>query len=112
VQALIRRWNMAEGNFGGGGSVRWSVIVDDDEREDPQKKTEFKECERGCEAHGVDKVHDPDFLVAVRVPGITTTGDFLKWLRRQGNLSVQNGAATFRLPIRDDDAKQISVRWK
>jgi hypothetical protein len=105
---------MAEGNFGGGGSVRWSVIVDDDEREDPQRKTKFKECERGCEAEGVDKVHDPDFLVAVRVPGIETPADFVKWLRngKLGNLAVHNGAATFRLPIREDDAKQISVRWK
>jgi hypothetical protein len=105
---------MAEGNFGGGGSVRWSVIVEDDERDDPQKKTEFKECERGCEAHGVDKIHDPDFLVAVRVPGIKTQADFVKWLRdtKRGSLDVKNGAATFRLPIRDDDSKQISVRWK
>src|SRR5688572_3081088 len=105
---------MAEGNFGGGGSVRWSVVVEDDERDDPKRKTEFKECERGCEAHGVDKVHDPDFFVAVRVPGIKSSADFLEWLRDgdRGNLAVQDGAATFRLPIRDDDAKQISVRWK
>ena len=105
---------MAEGNFGGGGSVRWSVIVDEDDREDPQKMTELSKGERGCQAHGVDKCHDPDFSVAVRVPGIETTADFVKWLKdaKRGGLKVKDGAATFRLPIREDDSKQISVRWK
>lgn len=105
---------MAEGNFGGGGSVRWSVVVEDDERKDPFRKTTFTRCAKGCQAHGVDKVHDPDFVVAVKVPGVTTLDEFVNWLRdgERGSLAMKDGAATFRLPIQDDDAKQISVRWK
>jgi hypothetical protein len=50
----------------------------------------------------------------VKVPGIDNSAAFVKWLRdaKRGNLAVKDGAATFRLPIRDDDPKQISVRWK
>jgi hypothetical protein len=112
---------MAEGNFGGGGSVRWAVNVDDDEREDPRKKTKFTERAKGCRARGVDKVHDSHFIVTLNVPGIDSQNDFVKWLRddKQGNLTVRGGMATFRLLIDhndngndEDDPKQICVRWK
>jgi len=104
---------MADGSFGGGGSVRWAVTVDDDERDDPVKKTKFTSRAKGCRFKGVDKTHAPDFVVAVKVPGITRRDDFVRWLLddTKGKLCVRGGAARFRLPIRDDD-KQISVRWK
>jgi hypothetical protein len=105
---------MAEGHFGGGGSVRWAVTVDDDERDDPVKKTTFTTRAKGCRFKGVDKTHSDDFVIAVKVPGITGRHEFVKWLldEAQGNLCVRGGAARFRLAIRDDDDKQISVRWK
>jgi hypothetical protein len=104
---------MAEGMFGGGGSVRWAVIVDDDERDDPVKKTTFTTRAKGCRFKGVDKTHSDDFVIAVKVPGIANRHEFIKWLLddRQGRLLVRGGAARFRLPIQDDE-KQISVRWK
>lgn len=102
---------MAEGIFGGGGSVQWAVIVDDDEREDPVKKTTFTSRARGCRLHGVDKTHGEDFTIAIKVPGVTTGKDFVKWLETYGKLCVRGGAARFRLPIQNDN-KQISVRWK
>ena len=104
---------MAEGIFSGGGSVRWAVIIDDDERDDPVKKTTFTERPKGCRFKGVDKHHADDFTIAVKVPNISSRQDFIKWLLddEQGRLTVRGGAARFRLPIRNDD-RQISVRWK
>jgi hypothetical protein len=105
---------MADAVFGGGGSVRWALHVDDDERDDPDKKTTFTSRARGCKCKGVDKNHSDDFMIAVRVPNIANRHEFIEWLldERQGNLYVRGGAARFRLPIRDDDEKQITVRWK
>ena len=104
---------MAEGIFGGGGSVRWAVTVDDDEREDPVKKTKFTTRAKGCRFKGVDKVHSNDFAIAVKVPNIASREDFIRWLLddTKGKLCVRGGAARFRLPIQDDN-RQISVRWK
>jgi hypothetical protein len=104
---------MAEGSFAGGGSVRWAVTVDDDERDDPVKKTTFTTRAKGCRFKGVDKTHSDDFVIKVKVPSITSRAEFVRWLLddTQGRLGVRGGTASFRLPIRDDD-KQISVRWK
>ena len=105
---------MAEGKFGGGGSVRWAVTIDDEERDDPDKKTIFTKRAKGCRFRGVDKTHAPDFMIAVKVPHISSRDEFVKWLLddTQGNLCFRGAAARFRLPIQKDDDKQISVRWK
>jgi hypothetical protein len=103
---------MAEGNFGGGGSVQWALKVDDDERDDPRKRTKHTNSQRGCLCKGVDKCpNGTHFVIAVKVPDIANRQDFIKWLLSEGGLTVRRGAARFQLPIQDD-AKQISVRWK
>jgi len=103
---------MADAHFGGGGSVQWTLQVDDDERDDPVKKTEHTaKPEKGCTCRGVDKViHGTHFGVAVKVPGIKSERDFIKWLTGDGDLTVRDGAASFRLPIQSDP-DQITVRW-
>jgi hypothetical protein len=104
---------MADAHFGGGGSVNWELRVDDDEREDPDKRTTHMErARRGCTCRGVDKViHGTHFVVSVKVPEITNRHDFIQWLLGDGELKVRNRTARFRLPIQKDP-NQISVRWK
>jgi hypothetical protein len=104
---------MADAVFGGGGSVQWALSVDDDERDDPVKRTEHKaKRTRGCTCRGVDKIVDGTyFSVAIRVPHVNSREEFIEWLRNEGQLRFRNGAARFQLPIQEDP-NQISVRWR
>lgn len=106
---------MAEGNFGGGGSVKWALHINDDERVQPPKKTVFDQsAAKGCRVSGVDKDCDEHFAVSITVPGITDENDFVAWLQSNngGRLVVRSGTATFRLARDEGNDRQIRVRWK
>lgn len=107
---------MAEGNFGGGGSVKWALDINDDERGNVAgKKTHFDQsAAKGCKVNGIDKDCDTHFQVSVTVPGITSPGDFVAFLLdpARGNLTVGGHTAKFKLARDEDDDRQIKVRWK
>lgn len=107
---------MAEGNFGGGGSVKWALDVDDDERGNvPGKQTNFNQsAAKGCTVTGVDKKCGTHFQVSIKVPGIKSTGDFLTYLLdvSKGHLMVGGETAKFQLPRDEGDDRQINVSWK
>lgn len=103
---------MAEGNFGGGGSVHWNVKVNN---ADPEEKKWPDSPPNGARRRaGVDQEHGDSFSVTVAPPGATFSNEdeFIAWLRSTGQLDVpKNGTATFVVEIDRSGGDQVQIRW-
>ena len=95
----------AEGIFDGGGSVRWSVVVDEDDDRQSESKPEGP---KGRKSKGVDKNPKTYFRVIFRVP--TDAAQRATFLAQFAGFVVDRNEVEVRLPIaRVDD--QIKVKW-
>jgi hypothetical protein len=95
-----------EGSFDGGGSVRWEVIVEED---DDRQGHSVPHGATGRKSNGVDKRpgHGKYFRVVMKVP--TAAGPRAAFLR-QFNVPEVNGTIEVRLPLERIE-KQIRVKW-
>jgi hypothetical protein len=94
-----------EGSFDGGGSVRWEVVVaEDDDRRGSSVPVE----ETGRKSKGVDKRAGTYFRVLLKAPEEEPArqqflDQFAPW--------VQGDTVEVRLPLSKTQAKQIRVKW-
>jgi hypothetical protein len=100
-----------DANMGGGGSVKWSVNVDNVDN-DPLETG----CEDGNPGHHRQKGRDKDgvpgtdaFTISIKVPGTKTQAQFLTDL--QGADLSEAGRIKFPLPIEKNTPDQIRIRW-
>jgi hypothetical protein len=91
-----------EGNFDGGGSVRWEVNTTDDDGDKFQTHTEGPKRD----TQGVDKQHGSQFKIVMKVPEDGSAAAFLA----QFNVAPVDGRIEVSLN-RERRAKQISVQW-
>jgi len=101
---------MPDGNFGGDGSVRWEVKVDEDERSNHVNKSQLVQTDTGCVASGVEKKYGSHFILTLKVPGVTDDKSFFEFLTKSGDLDVRDDTVTFKLKI-EKTPRQISVHW-
>jgi hypothetical protein len=101
------------GTFDGGGSVRWEVVtVDDDGEVMDVRGRKFKVVEetyhdKGRRNSGVDKHHDRDFRIIMKVPEDRKEREaFLA----QFKVLEQSGFVEVRLPIAKA-TKQVQIKW-
>ncbi len=93
------------GNFDGGGSVRWSVVVEED---DDRKGESKPEGDKGRKSSGVDKRNKTYFRVVFKAP--SNPAQRRTFLDQFASYVVSGDEVEVRLPIADVD-KQIKVRW-
>jgi len=103
----------AGGDFAGGGSVMWEIVTIEDDGEvmdvkgKKRKVVEESYHQKGRRNAGVDKKHDTDFRVILKVPeGRAEREKFLA----QFKVEERNGFVEVRLPIAKTP-KQVQVKW-
>ena len=93
-----------EGSFDGGGSVRWQVVVEEDDGAQSESVPEGA----GRKSKGADKKAKKYFRVLMKAPKSEPErqqflDQFAEW--------VKNDTVDVRLPLSDEVEKQIRVRW-
>lgn len=94
-----------EGIFDGDGSVRWTVVVDED---DDRKGESKPDGERGRRSKGVDKKCKTYFRVVFKVP--TDPAQKQAFLEQFSSFVVRDDEVEVRLPIAKVE-EQIRVKW-
>jgi len=103
-----------DANAGGGGSVYWSVDVNngDDSNINCAKDSSGHHHQRGKDRDGGP---GENFTVTIRIPQGEQPNVYLGNLRNAINVTPDNGHVTFTVPIEDlgptDDHKQINIKW-
>lgn len=100
---------MAHGEFGGNGSVQWSINVADHAKYDHTFSKEDGHYHAGLDqSAGTTPGHD--FTVSLKPPNGMTAGAFKSALAN-GGLSVKGGRVIFKVPIEKGIKGQIRVGW-
>ena len=104
-----------DSNTGGGGSVYWSVDVNngDDSKITSVKDSNGHHHQRGKDKDGVPGVDY--FTVTIRIPQGQQPNVYLGNLRNAIQVTLDNAHVTFPVLIEDlgpgDDHKQINITW-
>lgn len=94
-----------QGAFDGDGSVRWEVVVDQD---DDRKSESTPVDATGRKSKGVDKQHKTYFRVVFKVPEDAVQKQ--QFLSQFAGFVVSGNEVEVRLPILKT-ATQIKVKW-
>ena len=102
---------MGEGNFGGDGSVKWDVTVDQEGAFRPGNPNPGGR--HTCD--GTDVRHGPGFTVRVKPPRGTSPQQFLDQLRN-GGMRVVGGRVEFTVGVEDTPVgqgtpQQVQIEW-
>ena len=93
-----------EGSFDGGGSVRWQVVVE----EDDGGQSESVPVGAGRKSKGVEKKAKKYFRVLMKAP--TSQPERQQFLDQFAEW-VKADTVEVRLPLSDEVEKQIRVKW-
>jgi hypothetical protein len=99
---------MGEGQFGGDGSVKWTI---DNSNDDPGKFSHVPPSAGNPKRQvvGVDQTYGDDFVVSLRPPSGMTAAQFKTQLET-GGLTIVAGRVQLRVPI-ENAARQVVVGW-
>jgi hypothetical protein len=99
---------MGEGQFGGDGSVKWTI---DNSNDDPGKFSHVPPSvgNPSRKVSGVDQTYGDNFVVSFRPPAGMTAAQFKTHLET-GGLTIVGGRVELRVPI-EKLARQIVVSW-
>ena len=91
---------MGYGEYGGGGSVKWKIDVDD----------ETKRGEKRVSAFGRDAKKTTNFRVSLEYPTMAAAKRDLERLKKDG-LTVRGNKIIFEVPVQPLNEDQIRVEW-
>ena len=91
---------MGYGEYGGGGSVKWKIDVDD----------ETKRGEKRVSAVGRDAKKTTNFRVSLEYPTMAAAKRDLERLKKDG-LTVKGNKIIFEVPVQPSNEDQIRVEW-
>jgi hypothetical protein len=90
---------MGYGEYGGGGSIAWTVDVDDESNSGKKRAT----------ASGYDPKNTDTFTVTLRYPNAGAADTDLG--RLKGEIKVVGSEITFTVPVQAKNTKQIKIEW-
>jgi hypothetical protein len=102
---------MAEGNFGGGGSVKW--MIKSDELKSPADLSVTNSLEKGVYTErGTDfkTPYGQNFVIRLIPPRGMTAEQFIKKFSELAK-PTRDGRVEFALPIEDQPRPQVWVGW-